>query len=92
MRKGKVVRISEAVLKWLIPAQKVRYGEARTGRNLDLPPHAGYRAIEMFSSTRWTHSAHDFVLLTEFVRSVSEKCDAPTTMSAAMHNSVKETP
>src|SRR2546430_13707954 len=42
---------------------------SRTGRNLDLPPYAGYRAIEMSARTIGTHSAHELTPLTKNVRS-----------------------
>src|SRR5260370_38512886 len=51
MRKAKVARISRVVLKWLIPAHRGRWCEERTGRNLDLPRCAGYRAREMSART-----------------------------------------
>src|SRR5260370_14540437 len=65
--KKKVARISRAVLKWLIPAQKGRSCKMRAGRNLDLPPYAGYRAREMSARTIRTHSAHAPAPLTKNV-------------------------
>jgi hypothetical protein len=47
MAKRTVARISNVVLKWLIPALWCRLIATRTGAILDLLSRAGYRAKEM---------------------------------------------
>src|ERR1700730_3931536 len=47
MPKHTVARISNVVLKWLIPALWCRWVAIRTGAILDLLSRAGYRAKEM---------------------------------------------
>jgi hypothetical protein len=63
-----VARISIAVLKWLIPVLRGRFRKTGTGRNLDLPPFAGYLALEMFSSTIRTRFAQAGEQFGEIVR------------------------
>jgi hypothetical protein len=77
MRGGKVGRISRVVLKWLIPAQKGRSCGKRTGRILDLPHNAGYRAREMLERTKRTDFAHDVTPLTKNVHGEDDACDFP---------------
>jgi hypothetical protein len=86
MRKKKVARISLAVLKWLIPAQKGRFCKQRTGRNLDLLRRAGYRAREMLEPTIRTNSAHDPKQLTETVCDGSDAYGFPDRMYSSLHD------
>src|SRR5260370_16770471 len=86
MRQGKVARISCAVLKWLIPAQKGRFCKRRTGRNLDLLRCAGYRAREMCEQPIRTDSVQELGLLTENVRDGCAACG----FRARMHSSLRD--